>query len=400
VTDLAARVTGRRQSHLDRRTLGALLAVGVFIGSWAFLGHWFYGRHAKIVDQNHDAVIYQGYGAAMRAGQLPYRDFSVVYPPGALPVFLAPTLVNANRYQTWFARLMDGCGVLCLLFVLAARPPLRAVVFVALFPLLIGSLLLSRFDLWPTALMAGAVAALLRDRYALGFAALGAAFAAKLFAFVLLPIAIVWTLRRSGWRAVWRGFVGWTLVVAAAFVPFVALAPHQLWASLRDQASRAIQIESLAGALLTTFGHPVETYSLGAVSVAGHHTLVLVSTIAEVVVLIALWLGFARGEMEPDRLVRYVAAAVCAFIVLGKVLSPQYLIWLVPLGPLVRGRRGLIATGLLAVSMVATQWYYPDHYNSVMNYHLAWFVLLRDLLLIGLLGVLALPARRFSRSSA
>jgi uncharacterized membrane protein len=381
-------------SRVDRRALGALLAIAVFIASWVFLSHWFYGHNARLVNQYHDVVVYQGYATSMRANQLPYRDFAVVYPPGALPVFLAPTLGSAARYPTLFARLMAACGVLCLLFVLASRPSARAVAFVAVSPLVIGSILLSRFDLWPTALMAGAVAALLRGRYTLAFAALGAAFAAKLFAFVLLPVAVIWTFRRGGRRATLHGLTAWAAIVALAFGPFAIFAWHGLWASLRDQASRAIQIESLPGAALTTFGHPVEIISLSAVSVAGHHGLVVGSTIVEVAVFLGLWFGFARQEMSPDRLVRYSAASVCAFIALGKVLSPQYLIWLVPLVPLVRGARGLVATVLLAATMVATQWYYPNHYASVMSFHLAWFVLLRDLVLLALLAVLSLPAPR------
>jgi len=400
VTGQAPRVQ-RARTLPRRRLLGATLALVVFLWSWALLGHGFYHRNATVA-QTSDTVLYQGYGVAMRAGKLPYRDFPLVYPPGGLPVFLAPAYaVSPNDlagYQRWFARLMAGCGVACLLFVLASRPPARAVAFVAVSPLLIGSLLLSRFDLWPTALVAAAVAALLRDRSALGFAALGAALAAKLFAFVLLPVAALWTLRRAGPRALRRGLASLAIVVAAAFAPFVALAPGGLWATLEEQASRAIQIESLVGTALLTFAHPTEFDSLGAKSIAGYHAAAVITTVVEAAVLIGLWLGFARGEMVADRFVRYLAACVCTFIALGKVLSPQYLIWLVPLVPLVRGRRGLIATALLGAAMIVTQYYYPGHYGSVTDGSLAWLVFVRDLALLVVLALLALPALPMMRA--
>ena len=51
-----------------------------------------------------------------------------------------------------------------------------------------------------------------------------------------------------------------------------------------------------------------------------------------------------------------------AFVALGKVLSPQFLIWLVPLVPLVRGRRGLAAAAMLGAAMLLTQAWFPDRY--------------------------------------
>ena len=58
----------------------------------------------------------------------------------------------------------------------------------------------------------------------------------------------------------------------------------------------------------------------------------------------------ARGApaRDPERLIRYSAAAVVAFVAFDKVLSPQFIIWLIPLVPLVGGRRGLVASALLA----------------------------------------------------
>jgi uncharacterized membrane protein len=294
---------------------------------------------------------------------------------------------------------MAGCGVLCLLLVLAARPPARAVWFVAVSPLLIGSMLLSRFDLWPAGLLVGSVAAFIRDRHSLGWAGLAAAFTAKLFAVVLIPIAIVWTLRRAGARALRRGLLVWTGLVAAVFLPFGVLAPHGLWESVRVQLSRAIQVESLPGTVLMALGHRANTNSLGAQSIGGHSTLAAAFTVLEVTVLLGLWLLFARGEMEPDRLARFVAACVCAFIVLGRVFSPQFLIWLVPLVPLVRGRRGLVASGLLTAAAIATQWYYPRRYQDVLDLHLTWLVLTRNLLLVVLIAVLSLSAGGATRWS-
>ena len=49
------------------------------------------------------------------------------------------------------------------------------------------------------------------------------------------------------------------------------------------------------------------------------------------------------------------------------MLSPQYLIWLVPLVALVRGRRGIAAVALLVAALVATQAWFPDHYWAYVN---------------------------------
>jgi hypothetical protein len=79
----------RERALLGPRLVVALLAAAVLLASWAMLDHWFFS-HGRIVD----TPYYQGYGLSMRNGELPYRDFAVDYPPGALPVFLAPTYVG------------------------------------------------------------------------------------------------------------------------------------------------------------------------------------------------------------------------------------------------------------------------------------------------------------------
>ncbi len=376
----------------DRRVLGAVLAAVIFLFSWSLLDHGYFTHDQQIVDTS----VYQDWGNAMRQGQLPYRDIAIVYPPASLPAFLAPTYVATTlpQYRTWFARLMSICGLACLGFVLLIRPPLRAIAIVALSPILVGQLVLSRFDLWPTALVAGALAALLRDRHRLAWAALAVGVGAKLFPLVLMPLVAVWTARRRGWRELRLAIAIWGAVELATFVPFAVIAPHGLWQSIWSQVSRPIQIESLVASYLTTFSHPHVVNSLGALAISGHGTLAAISTGVEVACLIALYLGFARGAVDDDRLMRYCAAAVATFIAFGKVLSPQFLIWLVPLVPLVRGRRGLAATLLLVAAMIDTQYWdnlprYLAYVNSFAN---AWLVLARDLMLVAIVAVLALPA--------
>ena len=123
----------------------------MFVGCWVVLHHWFYARHVIT-----DTPVYEGYGSAIDHGLLPYRDFPVEYPPGALPVFVAPVyLYGYAGYAQVFGWLMAALGVGCLAVAAVAGARSRALAFIAVSPLLIGSIALSRYDFWPTLLVLG-----------------------------------------------------------------------------------------------------------------------------------------------------------------------------------------------------------------------------------------------------
>jgi hypothetical protein len=186
----------------------------------------------------------------------------------------------------------------------------------------------------------------------------------------------------------------------------VALGPHGIWHTLSVHARRGLQVESLGSGLLLA-AHQVGGLGVEVGSSAGSQNLIgsradalaALLLVAQVAVVEAIWVAFARGPADKERLVRYSAAAVVAFVVLGKVLSPQFLIWLFPLVPLVAGRRGAIATGLVGLAAVLTQFWFPTRYWDLVNDLAAWpswLVFGRDLLLLLTLAVLVFPAKAWA----
>jgi hypothetical protein len=89
-------------------------------------------------------------------------------------------------------------------------------------------------------------------------------------------------------------------------------------------------------------------------------------------------------------------AAVTAFAALGKVLSPQYMLWLVPLGALALAWRMHALAGAVAAAAVLTQVEFPARYFDLVEGETfpAVVVALRNLVL---LAVVALALRAVLR---
>ncbi len=406
-------MVARSETPASERSVvaAAFAAVALFVVSWTLLHVGFY-THKQILD----TPVYQSYGNAIADGKVPYRDFDVEYPPAALPVFALPGLAEPGHdqqvspgFRRAFETLMWLCGAAALIamaFVLRAlrRSPLSVwttLAFAALAPLLLGSVILSRFDLWPAAIVAAALAALVAGRLRLAHVVLGLSVTAKLYPAALIPLTVAFAWKRAGRREALLCLGLAAGVVAAPFLPFVVLSPGGVWHSFSVQLSRPLQVESLGAALLMAAHHAfglglTEETSRGSQNLTGGgaDAIAIASTVVQGAALLWIWASFARGPGGREALVRSSAAALCAFVALGKVLSPQFLIWLIPIVPLVRGRRGLWASALLAAALVLTQLWFPFRYfRLALDFEpgLSWLLLARDLVLVGLAALLVLP---------
>jgi uncharacterized membrane protein len=246
-----------------------------------------------------------------------------------------------------------------------------------------------RFDLFAALLAVLGLAAALRERSGVAGAVLGLGTLVKVFPGVLVPVlGLRLLVTRNG-----RGLVGlagaFVLVVGVVMMPFLVAAGTGALSFVDYQDARGLQIESLPGGLVLLAN---ELVGVGATIAWFYRAFEVVSPINEMFLsvqtpLMVLLLAVVMGSWEA--VATSLVAAILALIVTNKVLSPQYLIWLLPFGPLLR--RGPLLLLVAACALTTLIW--PVLYEQLLALDAPVIVLLnlRNLLLCVLLGWLLIP---------
>ncbi len=333
-----------------------------------------------------DLGVRRSFAALLLGGELPYRDFAFEYPPLAAPLIGAPGLVGTTPDAYWagFAILTFGLAlaVVALTGRLAAATgadPRPAMLAAAAFPLLAGAIVRIHFDLAPVALTLAALVAVLARRPSLGLALLGAGAMTKLFPLAAVPVVFGWLVARGEGRAALRGLAALCATVVALAGAAVALSPDGAVSAARYQLERPVQVESApASALLAAdalgWGEASRVASHKSTGIAhplsGEVSAAFTAALAGCLVLLTL-LAARRGPDDGDpadrrRLVLAALTAMVAFAALGRVLSPQYAIWLMPvLGLAVAWRMWALAAAL-AAGAVLTLAEFPSRYLDLV----------------------------------
>ncbi|WP_432249761.1 glycosyltransferase 87 family protein [Streptomyces sanyensis] len=298
-------------------------------------------------------VIYRGWYGVLSRGAYPADDVTWQYPPGAALAILSPGLLRPLDYVAAFTVLLLLCDLAVL--VLVHRAGRRAGTrrgtwtWVAGVPLL-GPTAYTRYDLMVTAVAVAALTAGVRRPRAMGaLAAFGAL--VKVW-----PALLLVGVPRG--RAARRCFTA-ALVVAGAGTAALAAALPGALAFAAFQRDRGTEVESF-GALVFHLARHVGwegevLLNYGSVEFVGPYVGLVSGLALAAAAAAGAWLVVWRLRARrwgPQVPADAAFAAVLLFTVTSRVLSPQYLVWLVGLAAvcLVHPRTGMVRPALLVLA--------------------------------------------------
>ena len=334
-----------------------------------------------------DTPYYLAISQHIARGEWPYVNFPFEYPPLTLLfVGLSPALGTVASYDRWFSAEMI---VICMasaaiVAIIAARAwgglgrPLGAAAGFAAAVIAAGAISLNRFDPAVGLIVALSVLALVYRRFTLAGVAVGLGFALKLVPIVLLPLVLVLAARR---RPVVCAAVAAGIAAVVPFVPFLVRSSAAFTGALQGQTARGLQIESVAATPYLAWKAMIHGASVAVVSPIGSPVIDapgadLVARLAPLIVLgllvavyAGIWRARAHLRANPEWVAPAAVAAMLAFMCGNKVLSPQHVLWILPLVALCLAARqpSHRAVGVVLLAAIAlTQVEFPGLYSRVV----------------------------------
>ncbi|HEY5521336.1 MAG TPA: glycosyltransferase family 87 protein [Candidatus Limnocylindrales bacterium] len=364
-----------------------------------------------------DPTVFGTIAGESARGLVAYRDYPVEYPPLALVQIDLPRLLGGPSPEAYvliftlisvLVTLATGAAV----YWLARRrwsteSPANAMLLFTGLVFAGAPLVFWRFDilaalLTTLALVAYAARQPTWSGLALGFGAL-----TKLYPGALVPLLVVAQLFERNMRRAALIVVGAAIAVGAVMAQVFLVAGTGAFSFLTYQQQRGVEIESVSGGialLMSVLGQANTAISFGfgswQVSSPIIDSLAIPQLVLNAVLLAGLlagmWISFSRdarngGRIMPATLLRCSLAGLIVVMLINKVLSPQYLVWLVPFAALLPSRQSV----LLLVIVVLTVLLYPLGFGSLLRIEPAAVLALnvRNLLLVVYFAWVCWPQR-------
>ncbi|WP_406836932.1 glycosyltransferase 87 family protein [Streptomyces sp. AHU1] len=360
-------MTGTRRTRFP-------FGVAVLLGTWGLtrLGLLLFVAKVYVFpgpDVTSDvSVIYHGWYEVLSRGFFPLHDVTWQYPPAAALAILSPGLLPFLDYPHAFFVLAFVADLVVFGLLLYAgsrsgRTLRGAWVWMIGVPLL-GPTVYARYDLMVTAVAVAALLAGSRHPRVMG-ALTGFGAMVKVWPVLLLLGAV----RRRAWA--------WAAMTAAGIAALFWATMPGAFAFLAFQRDRGTEVESLGALVFHVARHHGWNgrvlLNYGSVEFVGHY-VDEVSTAALVLTALAFgWLLLWRLRVKrflPHTLADAAFVAVLMFITTSRVISPQYLVWLVGIAAVClcfRASRMLVPAVLVLVACFVTVLEFPTWFGDVVN---------------------------------
>ena len=372
---------------------GCVALLLLAIGPWLLSGR-------SIEEFGNVDHLYHSVATRMARGMVPYRDFELEYPIGCLPQLFLPILAGTSvrAYRLAYIAEMLVINALLLLALtwhvdrregrLEAR---RRLIWYLVSFLFIGRLIISRIDVVPALLMYLAALSWAARKPILwgSLAALGG-LVKVVPALVVLPALLGELARPRSTRLV--GTITFAVCSAVGVSLWYLLGHSGMVSAIRYHTERVLEIESVYAGLLMLVGRMGgEPFGVQ----WGHGSHEVVSSLSPAILGASRYIQLALlgisliplARSGIDRCLQCCGALTLAFIVTAPVLSPQYLVWVLPLILSVGGSLGRCVRPLYVLTCALTFLIYPAlFYRSLIPPRLPGILLLnaRNLLLVGL----------------
>ncbi len=351
---------------------------------------------------------------AIKGGDLPYRDQGIEYPPLSVPVLIAPIYLSDSTHGfvdgfMWEMLAFD-LGIVVLISFGLPGDPRRVVSAVGIYTAGVvilsdvvfsaslidtAPLALARFDLVPALFVLAAVLARDRARSATWSGLLSIGTAIKAFPLFLYP-------------ALARGEKNPRRVVIAGAVPLLLCAAgvlaigDEFGSAITYHTQRALQVESLAASPFEV-AHVLGTSGISSgVGHGGFEIRASDATAARWVsvalgALVYLWVAIAGWRSRVTNL-QLVTALLTVMVVFAPVLSPQFLLWILPVSACAYGlgKENAVLLATFVLTQITLQ-----HYDGVdsLNGSFVWPLAARNLALLVYLWLVLSPVFELSGDS-
>ncbi|MFC2027849.1 glycosyltransferase 87 family protein, partial [Chloroflexota bacterium] len=327
-------------------------------------------------------------------GESAYEDFDIEYAPLSLPLFLLPRVFAQSDidYHIAFAveMLLFNLIGMWTLWALLKRLKYSAMIVLSIYTiglLSLGPTVIDHFDLAAAVLVLLAIWAFISGKNVLSWVFLALGAMVKIFPIVIVPILALYLLRRNDFASIYKGTLAFAATLVVICLPCMLIGFDGFVDSFTYHSERGLQAESTYASVLL-LGHTWDITSIetALVTESGSweiisstaNTLAQVSPVVMIYLLGILYLFYTLREwhfvpinqnVSHIRIITFAILAITVFMLANKVFSPQYIIWLYPLVPLISSRWRIFAWAIYATIALMTVYIFSYHYDYIFSDH-------------------------------